>query len=151
MRRTVSPVLALAVLLFLVPLARAEKVDMTPEQLRKTATHVVTGEVSHIYTRQAREGKWQYTHYVAEIAVASIEKGEGLETGAPVYARYWTRRYLGRNMPPSTTGHRGIPTEGARIRVYLARNAYDGFGQTKDGGFNVIGANGFEALPPSGE
>jgi hypothetical protein len=37
--------------------------------------------------------------------------------------------------------------------VYLARNAHDGFDpDNKDGGFNVIGANGFEKLaPPPGK
>ncbi|MBM4002009.1 MAG: hypothetical protein FJ295_01795 [Planctomycetes bacterium] len=50
--------------------------------------------------------------------------------------------------PPDTSGHRGLPREGQSIRVFLARNAYNGFGETKDGGFNVIGANGFEALNP---
>jgi hypothetical protein len=50
--------------------------------------------------------------------------------------------------PPSTSGHRGLPEEGDRVRVYLARNAYDGFtDQNEDGGYNVIGANGFELLP----
>jgi hypothetical protein len=34
--------------------------------------------------------------------------------------------------------------------VYLARNAYDGYTfDNKDGGFNVIGANGFETLNPT--
>ena len=34
--------------------------------------------------------------------------------------------------------------------MYLARNAYDGFGaDNKDGGLNVIGANGFEKLKPA--
>ena len=42
---------------------------------------------------------------------------------------------------------RRIPKEGDRVRVYLARNAYDGFGDNGDGGFNVIGANGFAPAP----
>jgi hypothetical protein len=51
-------------------------------------------------------------------------------------------------MPPGTNGHRGCPSEGATLRIYLARNAYDGFSDdNKDGGFNVIGANGFEEMP----
>jgi hypothetical protein len=33
------------------------------------------------------------------------------------------------------------------VRVYLARGAYDGFGAgSQDGGFDVLGANGFEKL-----
>ena len=41
--------------------------------------------------------------------------------------------------------------DGATIRAYLARNACDGFGETKDGGFNVIGANGFEKVKAAGK
>jgi hypothetical protein len=35
------------------------------------------------------------------------------------------------------------------VRIYLARNAYDGYTyENKDGGFNVLGVNGFEKLKP---
>jgi len=121
-----------------------EKADLSPEDLMKTATHVVVGEVRQIWTRVEEDGSWDVTHGIAEIAVDSLEKGEGIAAGALVYARYWTREWDGWSpMPPSTTGHRGLPKPGARTRVYLASNAYDGFGESKDGGFNVIGANGF--------
>lgn len=127
---------------------RAEKADMPPEGLRKRATHVVVGEVNAVYTREYRDGKWRYTRYVAEVSVDEVEKGEGLAEGALVYARYWRRRWLARSTPPMTTaGHRGLPKEGETLRIYLARNAYDGFTKdNNDGGFNVIGANGFERL-----
>jgi hypothetical protein len=126
---------------------RAEKADMPPEGLRKRATHVVVGKVRSIYTRESREGKWRYTRYVAEVSVNEVEKGEGLAKGALVYARYWRRGWLGGKPPADTSGHRGLPKEGETLRIYLARNAYDGFTKdNKDGGFNVIGANGFERL-----
>lgn len=131
--------------------ARAEKVDMTPEQLRATATHVVVGKVKAIYTRGERDGGWTVTHHLAEVEVLEVEKGEGLAKGALVYVRYWTRRWtMPVPPPPSTNGHRGIPTAGETLRIYVARNAYDGFGTTEDGGFNAIGANGFERLPAGG-
>jgi hypothetical protein len=132
-------------------IARAEKVPLSPEELRKTATHIVVGKVTAIYTRAETNGPWQYTHYVAEIRVGETEKGDGLKKGDMVYARYWHRRWVGKDrQPPSTAGHYGVPTQGDTIRVYLARNAYDGFTfDNKDGGFNVIGANGFEPLKPA--
>ena len=39
-------------------------------------------------------------------------------------------------------------TKNLTMRIYLARNIYDEFSRKKnmDGGFNVIGANGFERL-----
>jgi hypothetical protein len=140
--------LAVAASVVLVCAVRAEKVNMSPEQLRKTATHVVTGQVTAVYARTETEGDWKYTRYVAEVRVGECEKGDGVKKGDLVYVRYWRRTWVGKGrVPPSSGGHRGLPSAGESIRVYLARNAYDGFTpNNKDGGFNVIGANGFETL-----
>jgi hypothetical protein len=129
---------------------RAEKVNSSPEELRKIATHIVTGQVTAVYERSETAGDWKYTRYVAEIRVAGCEKGDGIKKGDLVYARYWRRAWIGKSqVPPSTAGHRGLPSAGEFLRVYLARNAYDGFGfDNKDSGLNVIGANGFEKLKP---
>lgn len=122
----------------------AEKADLSPEALAKTATHIVIGQVEEIWTRVDDKGPWKTTRYVAEIRVEKVDKGEGLVTGGLVYTRYWTRRWDGNGTPPpDTNGHRGLPAAGERVRVYLAQDAYDGFDTKKDGGFNVIGANGF--------
>ncbi len=139
---------ALAVLAVASPLLsppRAEKPDMSVERLRETATHVVVGEVKQIWTRTEKARGWDTKHYVAEIAVHSVEKGSDLAGGALAYVRYWHREWSGLGQQPAdTNGHRGLPSVGDKQRVYLARNAYDGFGDTRDGGFNVVGANGFE-------
>jgi hypothetical protein len=142
---------AVAGLTALVSAIRAEKVDMSADELRKTATHVVMGQVTAIYERAETEGDWKYTRYVAEVRVGECEKGDGIRKGALVYVRYWRRAWVGKGqIPPSTVGHRGLPDAGDSVRVYLARNAYDGFSQdNKDGGFNVLGANGFEKLKPA--
>ena len=143
--------LTVAVVCTLARPVRAEKVDMSAEELRKTATHIVTGQVVAIYQRTESDGDWKYTKYVAEVRVAECEKGDGLKKGDLVYIRYWRRGWQGKDDPkPDTTGHRDLPGDGATIRAYLARNAYDGFGETKDGGFNVIGANGFEKVKAAG-
>lgn len=65
--------------LALVTPLRAEKVDMSPEELRKTATHVITGQVTTVYERTKTIGDWKYTKYVAEIRVEEGEKGDGVE------------------------------------------------------------------------
>ncbi len=120
---------------------------MPREGLKKVATHIVVGEVKAIYERQNREGGWRVSRYVAEVAVRKIEKGK--DPGPLVYARYWRRQWHGAGKPPLTTaGHRGLPKEGETLRIYLARNARDGFTKdNRDGGYNVVGANGFERLP----
>ena len=145
-------ILAPVALILVAATARAEKVPLSPEELRATATHIVVGEVTAISTRSETTSEWQYTHYVAEIRVTESEKGDGLKKGELVYARYWQRQWVGKDkQPPSTIGHRGLPGNGETIRVYLAKNAYDGFGNTNDGGFNVIGGNGFEKVKPAGK
>jgi hypothetical protein len=131
------------------PAPAPEKVDLSQEQLEKTATHVVIGTVRNIYHRKQQKGPWDTTHFLAEVQVHEVEKGGGISKDQPLYARYWSRRFTGRTAPPSTNGHRGLPQTGARVRIYLARNAYDGFTRDNlDGGFNVIGANGFGKLDP---
>lgn len=126
---------------------RPEKADRSPQQLRESATHVVVGKVLQVWTRAEESGSWDYTRYVAEVQIEAVEKGEGLAPGQLVYVRYWTKEWDGffGAPPPDTNGHRGLPAVGVRSRMHLARNAYDGFGDTRDGGFNVIGANGFAA------
>ena len=127
---------------------RAEKADLSPEKLRQTATHVVVGKVKAIYERTESSAKWKTTQFVAELEVTSCEKGEGVTPGDLIYARYWRRGWIAKGEPdPSTSGHRGLPKVNETLRVYLARKAYDGFTRdNQDGGFNVIGANGFEPL-----
>ncbi|MFK8112439.1 MAG: hypothetical protein AB8B91_09560 [Rubripirellula sp.] len=128
--------------------ARAEKARMTREDNLKTATHVLLGKVVAVYSRQKTIKGWDYTHYLAEILPEKIEKGTGIPLKQPVYVRYWKRRWVGLTIqPPSTNGHRGLPVESDRVRVYLARNAYDGAtNDNQDGGLNVIGMDGFEIL-----
>ncbi|MHC4816456.1 MAG: hypothetical protein ACYTF8_00150 [Planctomycetota bacterium] len=128
----------------------AEKADMPRAGLLKKATHVVVGKVTAVYARKSTEGRWRYTRHVAEVKIDSVEKGDGLKAGDLAYVRYWRRAWMGNKPPTSTSGHRGLPTEGETLRIYLARNAHDGFWENDDGGFNVIGANGFERLKKEG-
>lgn len=129
-------------------MAVAEKVPMTAEENAEVATDIAVGTVAAIYTREQEIGDWHYVFHVAEIKVEKVEKGKDLSDKAPAYVRYWHRGWIGEGrVPPSTNGHRGLPGEGDQVRVYVARNAYDGFSfDNKDGGFNVIGADGFEIL-----
>jgi hypothetical protein len=140
------PAAVIPILLLSTLVARGEKASMPPDALTKVATHIVRGEIKAIYTRTERDGQWKVTRYVAEVKLEKVEKGEGLAAGGLVYVRYWTRSWTGFGAPPpSTSGHRGLPKAGETLRIYLARNAYDGFTkENNDGGFNVIGANGFE-------
>ncbi len=133
--------------LLTVGVAHAEKVDLPPASLSGTATHIIVGTVAAIYESKSADKQWSTTSYLAEVRIKTVEKGEGLKTGDLVYVRYWHRAWIGAGDPPPTTnGHRGLPKQDEFLRIYLARNSYNGFGETKDGGFDVVGANGFEKL-----
>lgn len=69
----------LLVLSLLVPVAPlwAEKVPLSPEELRQTATHVVVGKVAAVYARTETAGDWKYTRYVAEVRVAEPSARRG--------------------------------------------------------------------------
>jgi len=143
----IGPIIIMAAI---VSIAKAEKIDLSPAQLLKTATHVIDGQVLAVYERTETHGDWRYTKCLAEVRVDTCDKGEGLKKGDLIYVRYWQREWIGKgDVPPSTIGHRGLPKDHETMRIYLARNAYDGFSNdNNDGGFNVIGANGFEKLKP---
>jgi hypothetical protein len=128
---------------------RADRAPLSPEKLRETATHVITGKVTAVYQRTETTGDWKYTSYVAEVRVEDCEKGDGVKKGDLVYARYLQKEWVGKGQQPSShSGHRGLPSDGESFRLYLARNSSDAFGENKDGGFNVIGPNGFQKLKP---
>src|SRR5688500_10538962 len=121
MRFKLGLVLVAALVAVAVTCSFAEVPNRSPEQLKNTATHIITAEVSRIYQRQSKEGMRTVTRYLAEVRVKSVEKGEGIQPDSLLYVRYFTQAN-----PPGVTdtaGHRGLPAEGQRVRIYLARNA----------------------------
>src|SRR5262249_15436292 len=74
--------------------ARAEKVPLSPEELRETATHVIVGKVAAIYERTETGPQWKYTHYLAEVKVEKAEKGD-VKAGDLLYVRYWRKAWVG--------------------------------------------------------
>jgi hypothetical protein len=142
---------AVMIALLVITFVRAERVPLAPEQLNKEATHVVTGTVKAIYAKDVETslyGKGTVeTRYLLEIEIQGVEKGAGLEKGDVVYARCWRLKTHGAaGLIPGPSGHFGIPTEGASVRVYLAKGRYGPTGQT-DNGFAIVYPNGIEALP----
>jgi len=138
-----SLLLALVAVTALASAVRAIGPQWTPQQLREKATHVITGKADAIYKRTEEKGDWAYTYYIVEIRVDDSEKGEGIEKGDLLYARYWRRAWIGSGkVPPSGMGHRGLPAEGDSFRAYLERDAQN----NNNSIFKVVGPNGFEKL-----
>ncbi len=128
----------------------AIKKRLTPAQKYRIATHVVTGRVTKVYEREEQKPKYHWTLYVAEVRVDEVEKGQGVSDRQLIYVRYWRRKWVGEGrVPPGTSGYHPIPVDGQAVRIYLARNSRDGASrENNDGGFNVLGMDGFEILEP---
>jgi hypothetical protein len=131
--------------------AHAERVPLSPEDKKAESTHIVTGTVQAVYTRDANTELYGNgtveTYYLLEIAVKGVEKGSGLTAGDLVYARCWRLKKHGAAGPrPGPSGHFGIPAEGAKVRAYLAKGKYGPTGQG-DNGWAVVYPNGIDTLP----
>jgi len=145
------------------PFAGAEKVDLPAVELRRISTHVIVGKVLAVRHQVETEGEYRYIRYVAQVKIGTVEKGADLCPGEVCEVRYWHRTWQPQGetlkkvtewrkrgmavVRPDTQGHRGKPGVGDTMRIYLARNAYDGFyPNNNDGAYHVIGANGFQKL-----
>jgi hypothetical protein len=136
-----------ALLVFTAVMARAERVPLSPDELKAEATHIVTGVVKAVYSREvetAQYGKGTLeTHYLLEIEVDGVEKGGGLDKGDIVYARCWRLKKHGASGPvPGPSGHFDIPKEGERVRAFLEK----GKKGSADRGSTLVYPNGIEKL-----
>ena len=136
--------------LLIAPSLWAAKAPSSNNQLEKTTTHVVVGEVQSIYSYKEREGirglsGYEYDRNVAEVKIEKVEKGkvpEGL-----VYVRYWSREWKGLGLPPpGGQSYEPQPKKGQTCLFYLALNSYDGWSGSQDGGYNVVYVNGVQPI-----
>jgi hypothetical protein len=139
-----------ALVVFATSMARAERVPLSPEELKVEATHIVTGVVKAVYSREVETtsyGKGTLeTHYLVEIEVRGVEKGSGVGKGDLVYARCWRlKKYGASGEVPGPSGHFDIPKEGDQVRAFLAKGKYGPTGQA-DNGSTVVFPNGIEKL-----
>jgi hypothetical protein len=107
------------------------------EDLEKTATDIVVGEVKQVYTA-ARENKPGFvdTLYCFEISVTKVEKGDHGKDGKVLMARAWAPA----KRPSGWAGPQGqnvIPEGGKTYKFHLVEG--------KDGGLDAITPNGIEA------
>ncbi|HEY1377148.1 MAG TPA: hypothetical protein VGF55_10165 [Gemmataceae bacterium] len=140
----------LALALLAVPPAAAERVPLDAAGLNAESTHVLTGTVKAVYSRDVQSTLYGAgtveTHSVLEIEVEAVEKGDNVKPKDVVYARCWRLKQRGADgLRPGPSGH-FVPADGARVRVYLHRGNYPPTGQT-DNGFAVVYPNGIELTP----
>lgn len=106
------------------------------ENLKQTASHVVTGKVKAVYTTdEKRQADMIDRQFVIELVVTAVEKGEGPAVGKVLYAKCWRPE----KRPAGWAGPQGqnvIPQPGDTGRAYLS--------QADDGSFSLLTPNGWE-------
>jgi hypothetical protein len=99
-------------------------------EARSEATHVIVGTVEGVYVREKEDTR----HYLVEISIEKVEKGDGFKPGGTFYVGcyLWTPDYYkGKKLSPQEKerlGYRGwayesVPKEGERVRVYAKHAA----------------------------
>ncbi len=121
----------------LAAIAHAEIPPQSPAELKANASHIVTGDVKLIASEITRNDDWVRAVGVVEIQVAEREKGDRIEPGDCVYARFSTQQWIGKGFPPPYSNEHQLPEKGDRVRAYLKR---------KDGGYEALLPNGFEVI-----
>lgn len=119
------------------PFCCGEKADY-PGEAEEKATNILTGTVTTIYSKVTRTEAHETGHYIAEVRVESVQKGEGIQPGQLAYVRYWHHlKWLEKGpIPPGPSGHANIPKEGERRRICLVKSA--------DGALDVYYVSGFK-------
>src|SRR5262245_28574701 len=121
----------------------AAEAPKSPERLREAASHIVTGEVTGIEVRcrysEIEEGGFDHA-ILCSIAVARVEKGEGVKPGEQLVARcFRPKTRLAVGQLASLQGHWPVPAPGQQVRAYLVKGR---------GTYEVVHPNGF--APPDG-
>jgi hypothetical protein len=113
-----------AVMLAAGALATESLAERAPED-RQQATHVVIGRVDGVYVRKDE----RTLHYIVEITVEKVEKGDGLKPGEALYVGcyLWDPDWLkGKKLSEQEQkqialegpAYDGVPKEGQRVKVY---------------------------------
>ena len=132
-----------AAFLATITLATGALAERAPED-RRQATHVVVGKVEGVYVRKV-DGT---LHYVVEIAIEKIEKGDGLKVGEMFYVRCyqwdpdWPKGKRLSEEEQKRLALRGaaydsIPKEGERVQVY-AKHGWGHFAGIYPNWYDVI-------------
>ena len=131
-------VLAFAAAVWVTLPALAAIPPQKPEMLKDNATHIVVGKVQGVYSTEVmKKAEFVDRHYVIEVEVTAVEKGEGVQAQKVIYVKAW--KPAGR--PRGWAGPQGqnvIPAAGDTGRLYVTR--------AEDGTFTLLTPNGWEAV-----
>ena len=124
--------------------------ERAPED-RRGATHVILGTVAGVYARE-EQGT---CHYLVELVVEKIEKGEGFKPGETFYVGcylwipdYYKGKKLSKEEEERLAfrggDYSGVPKEGERVRVYAKHDAI--YANGRPGKYSGVFPDWFDVL-----
>ena len=123
--------------------ALAAVAPLSPAELKKRASHIVTGMVVGIDSKTQKSaietavGVHRDKVYTIEIKVEKVSKGAGIEVGDQIKVFAW--RPSTRIPPlPGPQGHSSIPKKGDRATFHLRTDAEDQFTPLVPNGIQLI-------------
>ena len=103
---------------------QAAKVPMSPKELKKESSHIVTGKVISVTAKVQKSkieralGLHRDKVYTIKLKVASVSKGAGVKVGQEILIGAWQPST---RIPPvpGLQGHEPIPEKGDTVEMYL--------------------------------
>jgi hypothetical protein len=87
-------------------------------QKRENADYVLTGLVTAVYIREGQG----YNHYVVEVKVENVDKGDGIKKGDYFRAFCYQPSSEGKiSFFDDHHGHKIVPKEGQQVKVFVNR------------------------------
>ena len=105
----------------------AAKVPMSPKELEKESSHIVSGKVISVTAKVQKSkierslGLHRDKVYTIKLKVASVSKGNGVKVGQEILIEAWQPST---RIPPvpGLQGHEPIPEKGDTVEMYLLKN-----------------------------
>ena len=106
---------------------QAAKVPMSPKELEKESSHIVSGKVISVTAKVQKSkidralGLHRDKVYTIKLKVTSVSKGTGVKVGQKILIGAWQPST---RIPPvpGLQGHEPIPEKGDTVKMYLLKN-----------------------------
>ncbi len=106
---------------------QAAKRPMSPKELEKESSHVVSGRVISVTSKVQKSkvkrafGLHRDKVYAIKLEVASVSKGAGVKVGQEILIEAWQPST---RIPPvpGLQGHEPVPGKGDTVKMYLLKN-----------------------------
>ena len=106
---------------------QAAKVPMSPKELEKESSHIVSGKVISVTTKVQKSkiersfGLHRDEVYTIKLKVETISKGAGVKVGQEILIEAWKPST---RIPrvPGLQGHEPVPGKGDAVKMYLLKN-----------------------------